>query len=64
MARKRRVVFLWGEGLIPKCTLLDFFVMAILSGVFFFLKKTNITVYVSYYFSDINVTVLIYLPFL
>ena len=36
MARKRRVMFLWGEGLIPKCTLLDFFVMAILSGVFFF----------------------------
>ena len=60
MARKRRVMFLWGEGLIPKCTLLDFFVMAILSGVFFF----KITVYVSYYFSDINVTVLIYLPFL
>ena len=38
--------------------------MAILSGVYFFFeKKTNITVYVSYYFSDINVTILMNFTF-
>lgn len=45
-------------------TMLDFLVMAILSGVYFFFeKKTNITVYVNYYFSDINVTILMNLTF-
>ena len=45
-------------------TMLDFLVMAILSGVYFFFeKKTNITVYVNYYFSDINVTILMNFTF-